>query len=85
MGLGADGRDLAARNILLSSNMRCLISDFGMSRGVDNADDYYTASTAKVGRDSAAFRPEDREEEGPAGGAKGGRELSKTGVVGLAI
>ncbi|EDQ88354.1 uncharacterized protein MONBRDRAFT_44299 [Monosiga brevicollis MX1] len=41
-------RDIAARNILLEHNFNCVISDFGMSRGVANADDYYTASSAKV-------------------------------------
>ena len=41
-------RDLAARNVLVAKDLSVRVADFGMSRGIDNENDYYTSSGGRV-------------------------------------
>ena len=41
-------RDLAARNVLVAKDMSVRVADFGMSREIDNKNDYYTSSGGRV-------------------------------------
>ena len=41
-------RDLAARNVLVAKDMSVRVADFGMSREIDNENDYYTSSGGRV-------------------------------------
>jgi serine/threonine protein kinase len=41
-------RDLATRNVLVGSDMRCKVSDFGLAREVDEDDAYYRSRGGQV-------------------------------------
>jgi serine/threonine protein kinase len=41
-------RDLATRNVLVGSDMRCKVSDFGLAREVDENDAYYRSRGGQV-------------------------------------
>ena len=48
-GKGFLHRDLATRNVLVGSDMRCKVSDFGLAREVDEDDAYYRSRGGQVG------------------------------------